>query len=309
MASKWLTYFSAVKSRTHFDAHFIKDARVVAGLYTHFKWGKGRQTFAADAKRPTLAFFPDPVGPWYNIWLILNNTPIKVVKDAEEADYVFIFDDKTKSRAADNLPPNIEATRINDKITDISKFHVGEVFNSVFGYDIGIDPTKFEGKAVEKSDENGVHDGRIITCPIPESEMKSGYCYQRFIDSSFSGETSEDLRIACVFGEVAAVFHKHKAFDKIFSTSYLNTTVHTAQERFSPEELSLIKTFCAAMGLDFGAIDVMRDKSDGRIYIVDVNKTCMPVLSLPPAEQYRSLKMIAQSFEDNLPKPRAHKAL
>lgn len=301
MASKWLTYFKAVKSRTHLDAHFFKDAGVVAKLYMHFKWGKGRQKFTEVTDRPTLAFFPNPVGPWYNIWLILQNTAIEVIKDVQRANYVFIFDDKTKSYAADTLPDNVLAVRINDKVTDISKAHVGEVFKAVFGYDIGIDPTTFTGKAVEKSDENGVHDGRIITCPIPKSEMKSGFIYQRFIDSSFSGETSEDLRIACVFGQVAAVFHKHKAFDKIFSTSYLNTTVHAANERLSPEELSLIKTFCKGMGLDFGAIDVMRDKDDGKIYIVDVNKTCMPVLSLPPQEQYRSLKMIAQCFEANLP--------
>lgn len=301
MALKWLTYFQTVKSRTHFDVHFIKDAGVVAKLYLHFKWGGGRQKFAADTPRLSLAFFPNPVGPWYNIWLILQNTSIKITKDIQSADYVFIFDDKTKSHAAEALPQSVKAVRVNDKVTDISKAHVGDVFKAVFGYDIAIDPAVYTGKAVEKSDENGVHDGRIITCPIPKSEMKPGFIYQRFIDSSFSGDTSEDLRIACVFGQIAAVFHKHKAFDKIFTTSYLNTTVHTAQACFSPEELGLITIFCDQMGLDFGAIDVMRDKADGKIYIVDVNKTCMPVLSLPPKDQYRSLKMIAKSFEKNLP--------
>ena len=39
------------------------------------------------------------------------------------------------------------------------------------------------------------------------------------------------------------------------------------------------------MNLDFGAIDVMRDKNDERIYIVDVNKTCMPVLCLSLRQQ------------------------
>jgi len=301
MPSKWLSYFRTVKSRTHFDAAFVKDARVVAGLYTHFKWGKGRQTFRADTPRPTLAFYPNPVGPWYNIWLILQNTKLKKIKDVEQADYVFLFDDKTQSDAAATLPDTVKAIRINDKVTDISKKHVGTTFKSVFGYDIGVDPTTYEGKVVEKSDENGTHDGRIITCPIDENEMKDGYCYQRFIDSSFSGETSEDLRIATVFGKIGAVFHKHKSFDNIFSTTYLKTTVHTPEERFSPEELALIETFCGAMGLDFGAIDVMRDKSDGRIYIVDVNKTCMPVMMLSPQEQYRSLKMIAKVFEERLP--------
>ncbi len=301
MSSKWLTYYRTVKSRTHFDAAFINDARVVAKLYLHYKWGKGRQKLTTAQTHPTLAFFPNPVGPWYNIWLILKHTTIKTVKDIHKADYIFIFDDKTQTQSAQQLPETIRAKLINHKVTDISKSHVGEVFKSVFGYDISIDPTSFSGKAVEKSDENGTHDGRIITCPILQSDVKAGYSYQRFIDSSFSGQTSEDLRIACVFGKIGAVFHKHKAFDKLFSTSYLSTTVHEAEERFSKNELDLIEKFCADMGLDFGAIDVMRDKSDDKIYIVDVNKTCMPVLSLSPKEQYRSLKMIAKLFEAQLP--------
>ncbi len=298
--SKWLNYYRAVKSRTHFDAHFFQDARVVAKLYIHYKWGKGRQKAVPKTSQATLAFYPNPVGPWYNIWLILNHTGIKKVKDINTADYIFIFDDKTQSLVANNLPKTLKAQLINDKVTDISKSHVGKVFQSIFGYDIAVDPSIFNGKAVEKSDENGTHDGRIINCPIPPADVKEGYSYQRFIDSSFSGVTSEDLRIACVFGKVAAVFHKHKAFDKIFSTSYLNTTVHAAEERFSEQELALIDTFCKKMGLDFGAIDVMRDKVDGKIYIVDVNKTCMPVLSLPADEQYRSLNMIAKCFEKGL---------
>ena len=300
MALSWLKYFKAVKARTHFDKHFFDDARVVARLYWHFKFGAGRKR-KSDHTPKTLAFFPNPVGPWYNIWLVLHNTNLKLTKNLSAANYIFIFDDRTKTRAASRLGADNNAILINDKVTDISKNHVNEIFKQVFGYDIGVDPTQFDGVAVEKSDENGTHDGRKIQCPIPSSEVKSGYNYQRFIDSSFSGKTSEDLRIACVFGKVAAVFHKHKDFDKIFSTSYLSTTVHNAAERFSDEELNKIAQFCAAMGLDFGAIDVMRDKNDGRIYIVDVNKTCMPVMSLPPEEQLRSLKMIAQCFEETLP--------
>jgi hypothetical protein len=40
----------------------------------------------------------------------------------------------------------------------------------------------------------------------------------------------------------------------------------------------------------------MRDKHDGRIYIVDVNKTCMPVLSLTLAQQIKSQQKIADSL-------------
>jgi len=303
MNAKWLDYYARVKKRVHIDRSFFRSAIVVIKLYMHFKWGSGKQTFSVDANRPSLAFFPYPAGPWYNIWLVLQNTKLHLVKDIDKADYIFIFDDATHSHAAEALPENTQATLINHRITDISKSHVSNIFETVFGYNLEVDPTKFIGKAVEKSDENGTHDGRLITCPIPLDAVNPDCCYQKFIDSSFTEKTSEDLRILCVFNHVAAVFHKHKAFEKQFGTDYLSTTVYEAGDQFSTEELTQIAKFCDVIGLDFGAIDVMRDKHDGRIYIVDVNKTCMPVLSLTYPEQYRSLAMIADMFEQYLPPP------
>lgn len=301
MIRTWYAYYLHVKDRLTFNRGFLKGAWVVGKLYTHYKVGKGRRRFSRGEHQPTLAFFPQPAGPWYNIWLVVHNTRLRIVKSVHDADYIFIFDDSTFSNAASDVPPEITAKLINDRITDISKTHVAKVFETVFGYALTIDPTTYVGKSVEKSDENGTHDGELISCPIHPDRVKPGYTYQKFIDSSFSGKTSEDLRIACVFGHVAAVFHKHKAFEKRFGTDYLSTTVRNAVDVFSETERQNIAQFCETIGLDFGAIDIMRDKHDGRIYIVDVNKTCMPVLSLPKEEQHRSLAMIADAFEARLP--------
>jgi len=40
-----------------------------------------------------------------------------------------------------------------------------------------------------------------------------------------------------------------------------------------PGELEKLETFASSMNLDWGALDVLRDRNDGRIYVVDVNKT------------------------------------
>ena len=40
----------------------------------------------------------------------------------------------------------------------------------------------------------------------------------------------------------------------------------------------------------------MRDKNNGRIYIVDVNKTCMPVLSLSLNKQIECQQKIADAL-------------
>jgi len=55
---------------------------------------------------------------------------------------------------------------INLNCNDISKTKVSNVHKKVFKYAIDIDPLKFNGKAVEKSYINALHDGRIIECPI-----------------------------------------------------------------------------------------------------------------------------------------------
>ncbi len=99
-----------------------------------------------------------------------------------------------------------------------------------------------------------------------------------------------------VKGVIPAVFHKFKSLDARFGTSYLHTDVRAANDVFSPQEQALIAEFCREIGLDFGCIDIMRDMQDDRIYIVDVNKTCMPVLSLSFKQQMKSLRLMGGSL-------------
>ncbi len=246
-------------------------------------------------KNGTMAFFPQRSGPWYNAWMIARLAGLKNVKDPAKADHIFIFDDSTLSDAADGAPHDIAL--INANIRDISKTHVAEVFTRVFGYGLAIDPLVYEGRAVQKSNKNGTHDGVLIECPIAPDAIQPDSAYQRYVDTSRDGgKTTEDLRIAYVFGDIPVVFHKWKNFDHQFSTSYLRTDVKMTEDVFSAEETALLIRFCQMMGLDFGAVDVMRDFTDGRLYVVDVNKTCMPVLSLPMEEQRKAMRRIADVF-------------
>ena len=87
------------------------------------------------------------------------------------------------------------------------------------------------------------------------------------------------------------MFLKFKSPENRFGTSYLHTDVRLADEVFSRQEQEQISEFCRQIGLDFGCIDVLRDVEDGRIYIVDVNRTCMPVLSLSFKTLLRALRL------------------
>ena len=292
-----------VWGRLHVDRRFFGGAWAVVKLYLYFLARRIKRGFKhRGEKRETIAFFPHPAGPWYNIWLALQLTDLKIISGPAKADYVFIFDDSTKSDVVSSLPQEIRGKLINHNIDDIGKNYVGVVFEDIFGYSVAVNPTAFHGRGVCKSDLNGTHDGVELSLPIAEADVLPGFSYQRLIDSTFNGTTSEDLRVAYVFGKIAAVFHKHKSLEQRFGTDYLSTDIRLADDVFSVEEQTLIIRFCQKMGLDFGAVDVMRDKYDGKIYIVDVNKTCMPVLSLPMDAQLKSLEWIAEAFADGLNK-------
>jgi hypothetical protein len=298
----WTDYFRSVKQRIHIDRSFFSSAFAVIKVSFRLKAAKRRmQTSMDQSEQKTIAFYPQPGGPWYTIWMALQLTPLKIVRDYRSSDYVFVFDDRTMTEVGQNLADKKGAILINHRISDISKENVGRVFDEIFGYSIAIDPTKYTGKSVRKSDVNGVHDGIEIDCPIDQCEVLDGYAYQKYVDTVYSGEYSEDLRVAYAFGKIALVFHKHKPLDDKFGTNYLQTQPKPATDVFSDAEIGKIVEFCDLIGLDFGAVDIMRDKHDGKIYIVDVNKTCMPVLSISTDVLFTSIKTIADVFNENLP--------
>lgn len=275
---------------------FFKNAIPVVRFNSFLRLQKFTRRLTGKAPYSSLAFFPQPSGPWYNAWLAARMAGIDISNNPESADVVFVFDDKTTSETGAQLKPALKAKAINHRIDDISKTHVAKVFQGIFGYSVEIDPLTHHGKAVEKSDINAAHDGQVVKCPLAPDAVKEGSVYQKLVDSTFTKKGAEDLRMAYVGGEIPVVFHKYKALEKRFGTDYAQVDVRAAGEVFSTEEQTQLIHFCEAMGLDFGAVDVMRDKHDGRIYVVDVNKTCMPVLCLSQKEQRRAFRLIADAL-------------
>ena len=284
------------RARISLDNSFFRSVLSCTQLYAYFVVVGALRLFKANRVRNTIAFYPHNAPPWYNIWLVSQVSDLKITSDLDSADTIFVFEDETYSSSARRLSQSQRSRALNCRIEDISKTHVGSVFEKVFGYSLTVDPITFVGPAVCKSDLNGTHDGKIVECPIPAQDIEDGAIYQRFIDSANDGQRSEDLRTSIVKGAIPAVFHKFKSLEGRFGTSYLHTDVRAANEVFSAEEQDLIAKFCAEIGLDFGCIDIMRDMNDNRIFIVDVNKTCMPVLSLSFKEQLRGLRRMGGSL-------------
>lgn len=293
---KGVAIFPYTGAEIPLNAVFFKSAIPVVKFNTYLLGQKIGRALTGKVQAVTLAFHPQPSGPWYNAWLAARMGGVGIIKDPHAADVIFVFDDKTISDTGAMLEPSLKAKAINHRIDDISKTHVAKVFQDVFGYGVDIDPLTYQGKAVQKSDSNATHDGQVVDCPLTPEDIRAESVYQKLIDSRHDGPRSEDLRMAYVGGEIPAVFHKYKLIEKRFGTDYDHVDVWSADQAFSKEEQVQLIQFCEAMGLDFGAVDVMRDKHDGRIYVVDVNKTCMPVLCLSQKEQRRAFRLISDAL-------------
>lgn len=278
------------------DRSFWKSAASGFKIYLYFYARALKRIFTRSKTNGTIAFYPQTPGPWYNIWQVIRLAGLRTVSELSKADHIFIFEDTTFSKFDRSVLDGFNGRLLNFDIQDISKEHVADIFEEVFGYGLRVDPTTHDGLAIQKSNDNGTHDGIVLNCPIDEAEIDPTQAYQRLVDSTFKGDASEDLRVAFVLGEIALIYHKYKPLEDRFGTYYLQVNLEQAADVFSKDEIELILRFSKKMGLDFGAIDVMRDKHDGRIYIVDVNKTCMPVLSLDLKSQIKAQGRISEAF-------------
>lgn len=159
---------------------------------------------------------------------------------------------------------------LNLDCRDISKRHVETIFESVFGYSTFIDPTGHGGSCVRKYDENA-RGGSIVRCPVAHVDPQ--FVYQRFIDSSRDDRMIE-CRVPVICDDLSVVYIQEKSvpMDTI-KTEKLSLRVGSANEVFSADECVRIRAFCRGIGLDFGELDIVRSNDDGRIYILDANKT------------------------------------
>ena len=187
---------------------------------------------------------------------------------------------------------------INRKCLNISKSHVDEVFKDVFGYSSLVDPLAHEGVCVKKSDFNAKHDGKILQCPV--DVMEEGYVYQKLIDNIYDEKHITEYRVPIFADNIPFVYQKFKLLEDRFGFS-VKAEILNANVAFSDDELKKIVQFCGAIGLDCGEMDIIRDKTDGRIYIVDANNTpTVYLVGLSDRERQRILKLQSSAFEDML---------
>jgi len=198
----------------------------------------------------------------------------------------------------------------NKDVLNVKKDYVDDIFTEVFGYSLRLDPTKHRGMAVIKTSQQAVHGGKLIECPIPEWRVDvkprmSGNGephyrqYQKFIDTRISKELIRDYRILYMARQPVMLFEKHIESRCLFHVpkgAYLDIRpTPNLYPSFSSDEIAKIGEFVEAFKLDFGEIDVLRQNSDGKIYIVDIND--LPCGSVTNVIEPEIVKYLADEFK------------
>ena len=248
---------------------------------------------AARARRRapmSIWYAPDHPRPWYLLRGAALWAGFRVASSPSVADASFYFDDSTRG-----VPPPCPGLQMfNHRCTDISKTHVAQVFATVFGYPLALDPAEAFGDIVEKSERNGVHDGRIVQAPL---RPRNGYAYQKLIDTTDEVGLVHDLRTPCAGGKPVIVWEKTKPSAMRFAIHNSKAVLRDPILIFSPSELEMIATFARIIGLDWGGLDILRDRQNGQIYIVDVNKTDLgPVIALSWCDKVKSMNRLSRAL-------------
>lgn len=195
---------------------------------------------------------------------------------------------------------------LNMHCNDISKAKVNSVFEEVFGYSISIDPRTYNGRCVAKANWNALHKGRVMECPT--DFQGEGVVYQKLIKNEVEDGLVEDMRVPVFGNNTPFVYLKYRSVgDRFVDRKHTNkkATIAEVFDVLSENELNNIHRFCERIGLDYGELDVLRDREDGRIYIVDANNTPSgPPSPINEEEAKVAVIRLAKAFEETFWKVR-----
>ena len=243
---------------------------------------------------PTLNFYPRRPPTKAQITRILPLLGVRIGFNVDGEGSVIAWDGDTwfDQRHAARLP----AGTINGRCLDVSKSTVGRAFADVASYSLTVDPLTTAGPIVVKTELNGMHDARLVEGPL--SSLETGVVYQRFIDTH-AGEFHSTVRVPVIGRRLPVVLIKWRRSVNRFSGPARAEPRPTA-ELYSADEMEIILRFAERIGMDYGELDVMRETSSGRIYVVDANRTPMRSPWLPDGLDGLIYPPMAEAFAELL---------
>ncbi len=225
----------------------------------------------------TVFFHPQRPTIGHEFLLFLEHVGWRIVDRPEEADWRVLYHLDTTIRLRRGEPYAAQAaTWLNGRCRDISKRRVERHFASVFGYELAVNPTTYRGRCLRKANENSVKDAIILQCPIPAAEVQPGQVYERLVDGVQRDGRLLEYRVFVVGGTLPVIrrkLHANWHASGKLTTHVIDVETLSPTMEFDATEIAQILEFAHVAGLDLGALDVIRDIHDGRIYILDVTKT------------------------------------
>jgi hypothetical protein len=266
-------------------------SKVIVWLYYGWRYLAARLTGRGSG---SALFTPERPLMGYAVWRMCRELGLRIASEpADDCRVALNWEDATVNAA---LPPALPTgiRFLNARCIDIRKSTVEAASIAAFGYGLGLDPRTHVGPFVRKSEENALHDGAVLHGPLaPES----GHVDQRLLDNVVEG-LAEDLRISIVGRQIPVVIRRRfflsARFDKVS-----NADLVASEGVFDDDEVEQLLAFSRHIGLDYGDLDVIRDRGDGRIYVVDANKTPGgPPIQLGFRFGVRVHRLLAQAFDE-----------
>lgn len=184
---------------------------------------------------------------------------------------------------------------INGSGFNCAKTLVQQRFFEVAGYPLAVDPCTFSGPMVRKSETNALHDGLVLQGPLDIKDCSPGFVYERLVDNRF-GPSVLSVRVTITRTVSECCYLKTSKLEDRFD-NLTGSWLAPTEILFDRSEVQLIESFCQAMLLDFGQVDVVRDNASGRIYVVDANNTPYgPSDTMSESHVERALSTLAGDF-------------
>lgn len=256
-------------------------------IYIWWRYYRAETRSEPAAQEPfrNVACHPREIQNVYLLWGAMQQARLRALGPDAQTDLQFHFSDQTYIN-----DDNTNISGLNGKCTDISKSKVAAVFENVFGYALRIDPLTAPTPFICKSELNGKHDGFIS---YENRNPQEGWVYQKLIQTETDKGTVLDLRCPTVFGDIPLIYLKERPINKRFANMNSQCRLAETSDYLSDEERTKISRFCQEMNLDWGGLDILRDNSDKKIYVVDVNKTDMgPPFALPLKDKLASTRIL-----------------
>jgi len=271
-------------------AYFLYD-EYITNLPLKFYYLQAR---LKNSHKKTILCYPEKPVYYHVLDQICRFSGFTITDRPQKADAVVFFEDTTYRKYDSVIQELVKKYKvINYYCWDISKEHVDEIHNQIFGYGLTINPRHYKKKYIKKGNINSLHNGVIMDQP---EDPQPDFVYQLLVNNEINSELVE-IRLPIIGNRIPFVYLKHRPIKDRFGSQNNWVKILKTQSVITPHEYKKILEFCDSLGLDCGEIDILRDKNTNRIYIVDANNTpAGPPYQLPLKEYKRALHMMSEAF-------------